>query len=50
MTANFQYGIKVSFSCNVYFGSVQKLRFSLQLLKLMISVSANFEKVLKKRL
>ena len=44
--------VKVSFSCNLYYGGVQKLRFSLATLKiiLMISVFANFEKVLKKRL
>ena len=48
MTANFNM-VKVSFSCNLYYGSVRKLRFSLATLKiLMISVFANFEKFLKK--
>ena len=42
--------VKVSFSCNVYYGSVRKLLFQLQLLKLKIHVIAVFEKVLKKRL
>ena len=42
--------LKLSFSCNVYDGSVRKLQFSLATLKFDDFVFANFEKVLKKRL
>ena len=44
MTTNFQYG-KALFSCNVYYGSVRKLLFSIATLKLKISIFAVFEKV-----